>query len=161
MNTILKIIIIGIGATLAVDFWVVLLKVFNIKSLDYRYVGRWIANFPKGKFFHKNIMMTTPVHGELFIGWVTHYLIGITFAFLLVIFYGEAWLEKPLVYPAVIIGIITSVAPLFVMQPAFGFGIASSNLPKPNFKRLKSLLTHIIYGFGLYLTALLLKQIWN
>ena len=48
---ILKTLAVGIGATLAIDIWVSILKLVNIKSLDYRYVGRWIGNFPKGKIF--------------------------------------------------------------------------------------------------------------
>jgi len=161
MVTILKIIFIGIVATFVVDIWVFLLGLFKIKSLDYRYVGRWIAGFPHGKFIYSNILMTRPVKGELLIGWAAHYLIGITFAFLLIIFYGQIWLEKPIFYPAVIFGIVTAAAPLFIMQPAFGFGIASAKLSKPNSRRLKSLLTHIVYGLGLYLGALIAKQLWN
>jgi len=158
MSTILKIIIVGIGATLAIDFWTILLKLFNIKSLDYRLVGRWIGNIPKGKFFHNKIFDTPPIPYELIIGWTAHYLIGITFAFLLVAVYGESWLDKPGIFPAIIIGLVSVVAPLFVMQPAFGFGIASSKLPGPNLKRLKSILTHLIYGIGLYLSAILLNK---
>ena len=64
--------------------------------------------FPKGKFVHRNILATKPVHGELAIGWAAHYLIGISFAFLLVLVYGNEWLARPMLYPAVIIGMITS-----------------------------------------------------
>ncbi len=158
MYYVLKIIVIGVGATLTVDVWTFFLGLFNIKSLDYRFVGRWISNFPMGKVFHKNIMQTEPVKGELFIGWLAHYLIGINFAILLFLFYGKEWIDNPDIYSAVVFGIITVVAPLFIMQPAFGFGIASSNLPKPNIRRLKSLFTHLIYGIGLYITAILIKQ---
>lgn len=158
MYYVLKIIVIGVGATLTVDVWTYFLGLFNIKSLDYRFVGRWISNFPMGKVFHKNIMQTEPVKGELFIGWLAHYLIGINFAILLFLFYGKEWIDNPDIYSAVVFGIITVVAPLFIMQPAFGFGIASSNLPKPNIRRLKSLFTHLIYGIGLYITAILIKQ---
>lgn len=87
--TILKVTIIGIGATFILDIRGYILTLFKIKSLDYRFVGRWIANFPKGKFVHKNFMMTTPVHGELALGWAAHYPIVITFAFLLIPFYGK------------------------------------------------------------------------
>ncbi len=159
MITILKIILVGIGATFVLDIWVFILNIFKIKSLDYCYVGRWIASFPQGKFFHKNIMNTPAVKGELFLGWTAHYLIGITFAFLLVLFYGESWLANPTLFPAVIIGIITVVSPLFIMQPAFGFGIASSKLSNPNMRRFKSLLTHLVYGVGLYLAALLIQAL--
>ena len=158
MITILKIILSGIGATLMVDIWTFILRLFKITSLDYRYVGRWIAHFPKGTFVHQNILETPPVHGKTFIGWAAHYLIGITFAVLLILIYGNDWLARPALFPALLVGIITVGAPLFIMQPAFGFGVASSKLPKPNIRRLKSLSTHIVYGMGLYLTALLMSQ---
>jgi Protein of unknown function (DUF2938) len=156
---ILKTLAIGIGATLAIDLWVSFLKLFKIKSLDYKYVGRWIGNFPKGKFFHKKIQDTTPIPHELILGWTAHYLIGITFAFILVAVYGIGWLDNPSILPAIIIGLITAAGPFFIMQPAFGFGIASSKLPNPNLLRLKSLGTHLIYGIGLYVSAILLKVI--
>ena len=136
MNILLKISAIGIGATLMLDLWNFLLGLFGIKSLDYRFVGRWIGNFVNGKFYHSNIMITPPVHNELFIGWTAHYLIGISFSCALFIV-GNGWLEKPLLVPAIIIGLATVIAPLFIMQPALGFGIASSNLPNPIVRVLK------------------------
>lgn len=156
---ILKIILIGIGATLLVDVWGFAQSLFKIKSLDYRFVGRWIANFPKGKIFHENIMKTEPVSGELLLGWTAHYLIGISFSFLLYIVYGKEWLAEPMLFPAVLIGLITVIAPLFIMQPALGFGIASSNLPNPVIRRIKSLFTHLVYGIGLYISALLINAV--
>ncbi|MCC7094423.1 MAG: DUF2938 family protein, partial [Ignavibacteriaceae bacterium] len=48
----------------------------------------------------------------------------------------------------------------FIMQPAFGLGIASSKLPNPNLLRLKSLGTHLMYGIGLYVSAVLLNAIF-
>jgi hypothetical protein len=159
MIIILKTLLIGIGATLAIDIWVSFLKLFKIKSLDYKYVGRWIGNFLKGKFFHNKIQDTPPIPYELVIGWTAHYLIGITFAFILIAVYGISWLDKPSILPAIIIGLITAVGPFFIMQPAFGFGIASSKLPNPNLLRLKSLGTHLIYGIGLYVSATLINII--
>ena len=160
ITIILKTLAIGIGATFAIDIWVSVLKLFKIKSLDLKYVGRWIGNFPKEKFLHNKIQDTTPVPNELIIGWIAHYLIGITFAFILVAFYGSNWLEEPTIIPAIVIGLVTSVAPFFIMQPAFGFGIASSKLPNSNLLRLKSLGTHLVYGIGLYLWAILLNTLF-
>jgi type IV secretory pathway VirB6-like protein len=159
MNSILNVILIGAGATFSVDIWVFILNIFKIKSLDYRYVGRWVANFSQGKFIHDNIMKTQSVKGELVLGWTVHYVIGIAFAFLLIIVYGETWLVQPTLYAAILIGIATSVAPLFIMQPAFGFGIASSKLSNPNMRRFKSLLTHLVYGVGLYSSAWLIQAL--
>ena len=158
MHSMIKITLIGIGATLLIDLLGFVLGLFNIKSLDYRLVGRWLANLPHGIYFHKNIVNTAPVHGELFLGWTAHYLTGIAFAFLLFFLFGKEWLDDPAFLPALLVGIVTIVAPFFIMQPAFGFGIASSDLPQPNIRRLKSLLTHTVYGAGLYWMALLLKR---
>lgn len=160
METFVKTILIGIGATFTMDIWAFLLKIiFNIKSLNYQFVGRWIGHFPKGKFFHESITNAQPIANELIIGWLAHYLIGITFAVLLVSIYGNTWLENPTFFPALLIGIVTIVAPFFIMQPCLGIGIAASNLPDPNMARFKSLLTHSIYGIGLYLSALFLNYI--
>lgn len=158
MNILLKIITIGVGATLILDLWNYLLNLLNVKSLNYRYVGRWIGNFVNGKFYHSNIMLSPPVPNELFIGWTAHYLIGISFSFLLIIVFGNGWLSKPLIFPAIIIGFVTAIFPLFIMQPALGFGIASSNLPNPSIRVLKSIVTHLVYGTGLYLTAILVNK---
>jgi hypothetical protein len=79
---------------------------------------------------------------------------------LLVLLYGKNWLDQPTLYPAFIIGIVTVIAPFYIMQPAFGFGIAFSKLPNYNLLELKSLLIHSVYGLGFYLTALLLTEIW-
>ena len=157
MNTTLQIITIGIGATITMDIWAYLLSLFNIKSLDYRFVGRWLGYLTKGKFKHDKIFNTKPFPLELYIGWTAHYLIGITFAFLLVTIYGKDWLYTPTLQPAIIIGLITIVAPFFIMQPSFGLGIAASKLPNANTARLKSLVTHCIYGFGLYASAIVLN----
>jgi hypothetical protein len=40
------------------------------------------------------------------------------------------------------------------MQPAFGAGIAASRARRPGAARLQSLVTHTIFGLGLYLTGL-------
>lgn len=158
MNILLKIIAIGIGATLILDFWNFLLGLVGIKSLDYRYLGRWIGNFVNGKFYHNNIMQTPAIRNELLIGWTVHYIIGISFSFLLVIMFGSNWLSHPLIVPAMITGLGTLLFPLFIMQPALGFGIASSHLPDPFVRVLKSIITHLVYGSGLYLSALLINK---
>jgi hypothetical protein len=55
--------------------------------------------------------------------------------------------------PALVIGIVTAIAPLFILQPALGAGIASSKTPRPVFNSIKSLATHTVFGLGLYLAA--------
>ena len=58
------------------------------------------------------------------------------------------------------LGLVTIVAPWFVMQPAMGAGIAASRTPHPWSARLRNLATHAVYGIGLYLSAVALVTIW-
>jgi hypothetical protein len=149
-------VLIGIGATILMDLWTVIRKrVFGVASLDYRMLGRWVGHLPHRRFVHDRIGDASPVRGELILGWCAHYAIGITFAVLLVAVWGLEWARHPTPLPALIVGVGTVIAPLFILQPAMGLGIAASRAPHPNTARLRSVLTHIVYGIGLYVSALL------
>jgi hypothetical protein len=154
LELILRALLIGVGATIVMDLWALLLKWFGIPSLNLAFLGRWIGHLPEGKFVHKSISKAVPVRGELALGWFVHYAIGITFAGLLVLVFGMEWAHRPTLGPALLVGIGTVVSPLFILQPALGAGIASSKTPRPLFNSLKSVLTHTVYGVGLYLAAL-------
>ena len=146
--------LIGGGATLVMDAWAVLLGRLGIPSLDFALLGRWIGHLPQGQWMHESIAKAAPVRGELVLGWCAHYSIGIGFAALLLSTFGLAWARSPSVLPALLIGLVTVVAPLFVLQPALGGGLASSKTATPVFNTIKSLVSHTVYGFGLYLAAL-------
>lgn len=151
---------IGIGATIVMDIWAWLMwKVFNIPSLNYAMVGRWLGHLPRGLLSHNNITNTPPIRGEAVIGWSAHYAIGILFAFILLSATGHQWVVAPSLLTAVLFGIITVAAPFFILQPALGAGIAASKTPHPNTARLKSLMAHTSYGIGLYISALAYSQL--
>ena len=148
--------IIGVGATAVMDLWAFFLKrVFRISSLDYAWVGRWIGHFQRGRVVHPNIGQADPIAGEAALGWSAHYAIGVVFAAMLMAIWGVDWARHPTPVPAVAFGLSTVAAPFFLMQPAFGAGIAASKVPNPNVARLRSLMTHLSFGVGLYIAALL------
>ena len=154
LDLVLRAIAIGVAGSALMDVWsAVLRRRFGISTLDYRLLGRWIGHFAKGRFFHDRIARSEPVLGERAIGWVAHYAIGATFAFMLLAIWGAGWLSAPTVLPALAVGIGTVVAPWFVMQPAMGAGIAGSKTLNPTATRLRNLGTHAVYGLGLYGTA--------
>lgn len=162
MNVLIGAVLLGVGATVFMDvFALIIRKLWNIPSLDYRILGRWIGHFKNGKFSHSHIMQATPVQGEKTIGWLAHYSIGIIFAYVLLFIWGENWLTAPTPFPAIFIGLATTLAPWLMMQPAFGFGIAASKLPNPTLARLRSLQAHFVYGMGLYLSGLFISILFK
>jgi len=143
--------LLGLGATAVMDTWMALRKrLFGIPAPDYGLVGRWLGHMRHGRFRHDRIAAATPVHGELAIGWMAHYLTGISFAALLLAIFGSAWLRSPTPGPALALGIATVAAPFLIMQPGMGAGIAASRTPRPASARMQSLLTHGVFGLGLY-----------
>lgn len=150
----------GLGATLLIDLWALVLKRgFNIPSLSYCLLGRWILHMPGGTFAHPSIAAAPPRPHECAVGWVAHYSIGVVFALLFVSLASWRWLEHPTLLPALAFGVVTTLMPYLVMQPAFGLGIAASKTPRPAQARIKSLMTHTVYGVGLYLWAMLLRPL--
>jgi hypothetical protein len=151
MDLLVGSIFVGAGATLVIDAWAMARKrVFGIAAPDYGLVGRWIAHMARGRFRHHRISDSPPVQGERLIGWTTHYLVGIAFAGTLLGACGLTWLRNPTMAPALFVGVATVAAPFLVMQPGMGAGIAASRTPRPSAARLQSLLTHGIFGLGLY-----------
>ena len=146
---------IGMGASLVMDLWNLFLKrTFNIQSLNYCLLGRWICHMPWGTLRHDNIGAAVRRPFECTVGWIAHYAIGVAFAFMFLLVVSTEWLARPTVLPALLFGIATVVFPFFVLQPSLGLGIAASRTPSPTKARLKSLVTHTVFGLGLYVCAL-------
>src|ERR1700694_1863598 len=153
-NYILGAIGIGIGATLVMDLWNPFLKrTFTIPSLNLCLLGRWLRHMPGGTLRHANIPVAPQKPFECTVGWIAHYTIGVMFAVVLVVLTSGDWLARPTLPLALLYGIGTVVFPFFILQPSFGLGIAASRTPKPTQARLKSLMTHSVFGVGLYVSA--------
>jgi hypothetical protein len=148
----------GLGATLTFDLWGLFLKrAFKITPSNICLVGRWLRYMPAGIFKHANIGSTPRKSAECAIGWMAHYTIGVTFASAFVILVGPDWLQHPTLMPAIIFGVVTVLAPFFIMQPSFGLGFAASKTPNPTQARFRSLMNHAAFGVGLYLFAVLVN----
>lgn len=154
-GTVLGAVAIGLGATLVLDLWNLLLKrAFGLSSLSYCLLGRWLRHMLKGTIRHPSISAAPAQALECQVGWIAHYSIGVAFALVFVAWRSGDWLAHPTLLPALLFGVATVVFPFFIMQPSFGLGIAASRTPNPTQARLKSLATHTIFGLGLYLCAL-------
>jgi hypothetical protein len=150
--------LIGAGATLVMDLWAIVRKrLLGIPSLDYALVGRWLVHLTRGQFRHDSIAASPSVQGERLLGWTAHYAIGIAFAAALLALWGLDWAYSPTIGPALIVGLGSVAAPFLVMQPGMGAGIAASRTPRPGAARINSLVTHGIFGIGLYAAAWVLS----
>lgn len=151
---------VGVGATLVMDLWNLFLKrMFGIPSLNYCLLGRWLRHMPEGTFRHPSITAAPQKTLECPVGWIAHYTIGVVLAVAFVVLASGEWLARPTLLPALLYGIGTVVFPFFLLQPSFGLGIAASRTSSPTQARLKSLVTHTVFGVGLYVCALAVSYI--
>ena len=154
LEFILRAVLIGAGATVLLDGWALLVtRAYGAPAPRWDLVGRWIAGLPRGRFVLSNPGAAPPVRGELAIGWLFHYAIGIAYAALLLAIAGLGWARQPTPAPALLFGLLTLAAPFLVMQPGMGAGIAASKTPDPTAARLKSAINHTVFGLGLYAAA--------
>lgn len=149
----------GIGATALMDLWLLLLQRFGVPAPDYALVGRWVGHLARARFAHAAIAKAPPVAQERGLGWLTHYAVGVAYAGLLVLTVGPGWTREPTLLPALSVGVLTVVVPLFVMQPAMGQGFAAARTPSPLRTCLRSLANHAAFGTGLYVAAALLAVV--
>lgn len=145
---------IGLGATLCMDIWAVFARrVFGVTGLNWCLVGRWVRGFADGRFVSDNIGVQPARAGECALGWLAHYVVGVGLGVAFALVAGQAWLIEPQVGPAVLFGWVTVLLPFFLLQPALGMGVAGARTPHPYGLRLRSLLTHTVYGLGLFIAA--------
>jgi len=152
-----QVVLIGAGATAFMDLWLLLLRRLGVPTNNLALVGRWVGHLARGRLAHASIAKARPVPHEGRLGWLTHYLVGIAFAGLLVAVQGSGWLQRPTLLPALAFGAVTVAMPLFVMQPAMGSGFAAAKTPAPLKNCLRSMANHIVFGVGLYLVATVLE----
>lgn len=154
-------VVMGVGGAALMDAWAVFARrVLTVQGLDYAMLGRWIGHFAHGRFAHARIAAAARVRGERPLGWAAHYAIGVAFALVLLAARGLDWAHSPTILPALVVGVGTVAAPWLVMQPAMGAGIAGSRTPAPWATRLRNLATHVVYGLGVYGSALGLAVVW-
>lgn len=144
---------VGVLATAVMDAWLILLQRLGVPTAGFAMVGRWVGHMARGRLTHVAIARAAPVRFELGLGWLTHYLIGIAYAALLVALCGPGWLAQPSWLPALAFGLATVAAPWFVMQPAMGAGFLALKTPTPLRNALRNLANHAVFGTGLYLAA--------
>ena len=152
--------LVGVGGTVVLDVWAEFLaRVMGVPATNWAMVGRWLGNMPRGRFVQRSMTNAEPVTGELAIGWVAHYVIGTAYGLFLLAIWGPDWIAQPTLLPPLMLAWALLLSPYFIMMPGMGAGIAGAKTPKPNVTRLKALVAHSVFGFGMYATALALTRV--
>ena len=155
--------IVGILATVTMDVVAMIALRFGIAGRGPRrtgpdLIGRWIGYLMRGEFRHTDILRTPPLRGELVLGLVAHYLIGIvlTLVYLGLLVAAHA---TPTALSAILYGMATTVFPWFLMFPSQGMGwLGRDALGYAHLARI-SLFNHIIFGLGIALWMAVMRPI--
>jgi Protein of unknown function (DUF2938) len=151
----IEIVVVGVIATLATDLWQLLLQaITGLPPMSWGLVGRWVAWILRGVFVHQAITAAPKIRGEIAIGWVFHYAVGILYAALYIAIIRLAFGSEPTLISALAFALVLLVAPWFVMQPALGLGFFATRTPKPAATRVRNVAVHTVFGLGLYLGAI-------
>ena len=82
---------IGVGGTVLMDLWAVLLWLLAGQSKpNWAPVGRWFWHLRSGKVFHESIATAEPYEHELALGWIGHYATGILYGLIMAVLGGPA-----------------------------------------------------------------------
>ena len=147
----------GVLATAILDLWnLARALAFDVAFPRYDLIGRWLLHMLDGRFVHDSIRAADPRTGELFAGWGGHYAIGVVFAMMLLGVWGLKWLHRPRIIPAMLVGLATVAIPYLLMQPGMGSGVAGRLSADPDAARMKVVVSHVVFGAGLYLAGWLM-----
>ena len=151
MEQALRILVMGITATVAIDLWATFSnRMLGWPRTNWGLVGRWIGHMRDGRFTHVSIGSSPTIAHESILGWVFHYVVGCIYAALYLMYVGTAQMGQPTLVSAVLFGLVTILSPWLLMQPALGLGVFASKAPRPTLVRMQNLMIHTIFGLALF-----------
>ena len=143
---------IGILATITTDVLSgTALKLGFITSLPPRLTGRWFALMARGQFLHSDIGHVPPINRELAIAVPVHYTTGIKLALVYLLVSSALDLSPRKPIAALGFGLCTNLLLWLLMFPSMGFGWFGTHGPPGTRLFFSSFVTHVFYGFGLWL----------
>ncbi|MEC3861941.1 DUF2938 domain-containing protein [Mesobacterium sp. TK19101] len=147
--------VIGAGGTLAMDLWAVILNRLGGQPLpNWGNPGRWLGHLFRGRVFHDDIAQAAPVTGEVALGWLLHYGVGVIYGAMFALIVGIGWFSDPVFWKVWIWGIVTIAGGWFLLHPGMGLGWALSRVERPWTGRAMGLIAHTVFALGMWLTAL-------
>lgn len=149
--------VVGIGSTIVLDLWVTLIqKLLGIPPTNWGMVGRWLRGLMQLRFFLNTANTSSPTTQEKILGWLFHYAVGIAYAVLILMLYGNSYITSPTLLPALMVGaVISTLAGLMILMPAMGGGLFARKTPTPFSVILYVVVAHIIFALAQYAFAVM------
>ena len=155
----LEMVLMGIVATLCMDFFAILfgeLKIIN-QQIRPEAVGRWILYMLRGKFIHKDINKTPSMKIEKTMTFFPHYVIGIGLAGIYLFLEMQLPGLRHQLWAPIIFGIATVLLPWFWLYPSIGLGFMASKEQSKSPYIVTSLINHTNFGIGFLLWILVFR----
>jgi hypothetical protein len=154
---------VGVLATVTMDAAFVLAsrlggEAFTSEKTSAEFIGRWAGNLARGRWRHVDIAAERPLRGEAAIGIATHYATGIVLTECYLVALRRLGL-KPDPLKAMAFGVATSLLPLLILYPSWGYGWFGLRSDEASRMLRIMLLGHIAFGGGIGLwTSVLVKS---
>ncbi len=156
MDLLMTGIAVGVLGTIMMDLLnAVFARVGLIQRIDIPMIGRMSRGWTRGRFFYDSPDQVEPVSGELALGYLSHYLIGVGLATPFVVCWNV--LAAGPISPAWILvyGIATTVASVLFVYPSLGLGFFGLRSPDGLKAPLSSLANHTFFGAGMAVAVLI------
>ena len=120
-------------------------------------VGRWAAGLARGRFRHDDIALGPRVPGEVALGLATHYLTGVALSWLYFTLLRRCGL-KPSLPLAVGFGAASTLLPLLVLHPSYGYGCCARRTGES--ARIEKIIFsgHVVFGAGIGVWSAVLRR---
>ena len=120
-----------------------------LSKIDVAMIGRMSAGWARGRFRYRHPDEMDPIAREKLLGYITHYAIGVGLAFIYVL--GWALLVGGPASPvwALVYGVATTVASLFLVYPSMGMGVCGRRSAEGIRAPLSPLANHLFCGIGM------------
>jgi uncharacterized membrane protein YeaQ/YmgE (transglycosylase-associated protein family) len=150
MNIVLTGVIAGVLGTLAMDLLNQLFsKIGMISKIDVATIGRMAAGWLNGRFRYSHPNEMEQHTNEVLFGYITHYCIGISFAFPYVLGWSLLIGGQTSSIWALYYGLATTAASWFFVYPSMGFGAFGLRSPDGIKSTITSLANHLFFGVGM------------
>ncbi len=150
MDLIVAVVLVGVLGTIAMDLLNHLFARFGvIIKIDMGTIGRMSAGWARGRFRYRHPGELAPVSNEILLGYITHYAIGVGLAIPFV--FGWKLLVGGPLSPvwALVYGIATTVASVFIVYPSLGLGVFGLRSQDGIKAPLSSMANHLFFGVGM------------